>query len=71
MDEAAARIAALEAKNAELRRCLLPIEMGFAEAECIDEVISDDAVVMSFMGSGASDQVTAGMIRQALKNSPA
>lgn len=50
-----------------LRRCLLPLEMAFAEAEMVGEPIADDAVVLHFMGSGASDQVTAGEIRKALQ----
>lgn len=48
-----------------LRRIMLPMHMTMAEAECVDEPIPDDAVFLSFMGSGASDQVTAGEFRRA------
>lgn len=48
---------------AAINRVLLPIDMQFAQAECIDEPIPDEAVVLHFMGSGASDQVTAGEYR--------
>lgn len=56
----------LRAENDRLRRCLLPVWLGMAEAEMVGEPLSDDAVVLSFMGSGASDRVTAGEIRAAL-----
>jgi hypothetical protein len=42
----------------KMSRCLLPVTMGLAEAELIGEPPADDAVVLSFMGSGASDRVT-------------
>jgi hypothetical protein len=61
-----AEVEALRAENERLRRCLMPVMMMMAQAECIDEPLPDDAVVLSFMGSGASDQVTAGEIRAAL-----
>ena len=61
-----AHIEAQDATIARLRRCLLPVQMLMAQAECVDEPLSDSAVVLSFMGSGASDQVTAGEVRAAL-----
>ena len=61
-----ATIDAQDATIARLRRCLLPVQMLMAQAECVDEPLSDSAVVLSFMGSGASDQVTAGEVRAAL-----
>lgn len=61
-----ARVETLEADNGKLRRCLLPVQMVLAQAECVDDPLPDSAVVLSFMGSGASDQVTAGEVRQAL-----
>jgi hypothetical protein len=61
-----AEIEALQAENGRLRRCLLPLHMAFAQAEMVGEPIPDDAVVLHFMGSGASDQVTAGEVRAAL-----
>ena len=51
----------------QLRRCLLPVWMGIAECELVGEPLADSAVVLSFMGSGASDRVTAGEVREALK----
>jgi hypothetical protein len=61
-----ATIARMEVENGRLRRCLLPIHMGLAEAELSGEPVGDSVVVLSFMGSGASDQVTAGEVRAAL-----
>ena len=60
------RLDAVERERDALRRCLLPVWMGMAEHECVGEHLPDSAVVLSFMGSGASDQVTAGEIRAAL-----
>lgn len=40
--------------------------MTEAQAELADEPIPNSAVVLHFMGSGASHQVTAGDIRQML-----
>jgi hypothetical protein len=48
-----------------ISRVLLPINMILAQAECVDEPLADDAVLLSFMGSGASDHVTAGEYRVA------
>ncbi|CAN5950506.1 unnamed protein product [Sphagnum jensenii] len=61
-------IRAILAKNAKLRRCLLPVVMGIAEMELSGEPLADDAVVLTFMGSGASDRVTARDIREAFGN---
>jgi len=76
--EAAARITALEAREAELvgalgklQRVLLPVEMTLAQQECIDEPVPDSAVILSFMGSGASDSVTAGEYREAINTARA
>ena len=49
-------------------RIVLPIDMGLAQAECVDEPVADDKVVLSFMGSGASDRVTAGEYRAAVSD---
>lgn len=49
-----------------LARLMLPVQMAIAEAELVNEPHDDDVVVMHFMGSGASDQVTAGEVRKAL-----
>ena len=67
-DIAAAReeIGRLQRSNGALARCLLPVHMTLAERELVDDPVPDDAVVLCFMGSGASDNVTAGMIRAAL-----
>lgn len=64
--KALARIEALEAAVEKLLRCLMPVTMGLAQAECVDEPLADGSVVLSFMGSGASDQVTAGEVRAAI-----
>jgi hypothetical protein len=73
-----ARIAELEAKVKRLegalgsvRRLLLPVTMTLAEHECIDEPLPRDAVILSFMGSGASDHVTVGEYEDAMKLSAA
>jgi hypothetical protein len=50
----------------DLSRCLLPVHMSMAQHELVDEPLPDSAVVLHFMGSGASDQVTAGEVRMAL-----
>ncbi len=44
--------------------------MTEAEAELIGKPIKDDRPILSFMGSGASHQVTAGDIRAALASAP-
>jgi len=49
-----------------LSRCLLPVSMSLAQCELVDEPVPDGAVVLHFMGSGASDQVTAGEVRAAI-----
>ncbi len=63
---AQADVARLTAENSKLRRCLMPVWMTIAEHDMIKEPLPDDARVLSFMGSGASDFVTAGEIRAAL-----
>lgn len=65
--ERAAKVERLLIENEQLRRCLLPVWMGIAQADAIGEPIPDDTVVLRFMGSGASDQVTAGEIRAVLQ----
>lgn len=50
----------------KLGRVLLPIDLGLAQAELVGEPVPDSAVVLHFMGSGASDQVTAGEYRAAI-----
>lgn len=65
-----ATVARLEAENGRLRRCLLPVWMTLAEQEMVGERVPDDARVLSFMGSGASDFVTAGDIRAARDPQP-
>ena len=47
-------------------RLFLPIFMHLAEADLAGEPIKDEAVLFSFMGSGASDHVTVGEFRKAL-----
>jgi hypothetical protein len=49
----------------QLRRVLLPIEMQLAQAQLCRDAVADDAVLFSFMGSGASDHVTVGEFRRA------
>ncbi len=56
--------ALLEALSA-YRRVMLPIAMTLAQNELCNEPSADDAVLFSFMGSGASDQVTVGEYRKA------
>lgn len=52
-----------------LKRCLMPIVMSMAYEELTDgKTIPDDAVVLSFSGGGGGDFVTAGEIREAMKN---
>lgn len=51
----------------DLKRLMLPAFMSLAEAELVDEPVPDEAVVYHFMGSGASDSVTAGEFRKVLK----
>lgn len=48
-------------------RCLLPVSMAMAEAELTGQPFEDDQVVLHYSGCGASDQVTAGMVRAALR----
>ena len=55
----------------DLSRCLLPVHMGMAQAELVGEPMTDSTVVLHFMGSGASDQVTAGEVRKALADANA
>lgn len=50
----------------DLARLMLPVVMSMAEAELVDEPVADDDVMLHFMGSGASDQVTAGQVNRAL-----
>jgi len=49
-----------------LLRCLLPFQMAMAESELLGEAVPDNQIIIHFSGSGASDQVTAGMLRAAL-----
>lgn len=58
-------VAALVEAVSAYRRLLLPIYMSLAEREMVDEPLSDDAVLFSFMGSGASDHSTVGDFRKA------
>jgi hypothetical protein len=63
----AAEVERLRKQVSDLSRCLLPVWMGMAEMEMVDgKPPADDAVVLNFMGSGASDRVTAGEVRKAL-----
>jgi len=48
-----------------LMRLLMPIHMTLAEREMVDDPVPDTTVILSFMGSGASDMVTAGDFRRA------
>lgn len=54
------------AELAALLRCFLPFQMAMAESDLIGDDVPDDQVIIHFSGSGASDQVTAGMLRAAL-----
>lgn len=67
----AARIAALEGAVTALCRVLGPVGMTLAERECIDEPLPREAVILSFMGSGASDQVTVGEYEDAMREARA
>lgn len=49
-----------------LLRCFLPFQMAMAESALLGDDVHDDQVVIHFSGSGASDFVTAGMLRAAL-----
>lgn len=60
-----ARIEALEKALEKLDRILLPIVMTLAQRELVNNPVPDDAIILHFMGSGASDQVTAGEFREA------
>jgi hypothetical protein len=53
----------------KVSRLILPVTMTMAQEELAGEPIPDNEVVLHFMGSGASDQVTAGMIREAMNAS--
>jgi heptaprenylglyceryl phosphate synthase len=68
---AAATIRAAMGEVEQLQRCLLPVWMTIAEHEMAGEPLADDVRVLSFMGSGASDFVTAGEVRAAIKKGPA
>ena len=57
-------IAAFKQRVAELLRLFLPVEMSLAEMEMVAEKAQDEAVILSFMGSGASDSVTYGEYRR-------
>lgn len=61
-----AAIRNLVAEREGLRRCLLPVQMTLLERDLSGDPVPDNDVVLSFMGAGASDQVTAGEIRAAL-----
>ena len=49
-------------------RILGPVYMTLAQQECIDEPLPREAVILSFMGSGASDNVTVGEVEDASNN---
>lgn len=66
IDPAGETVGRLVAAVEQLARCLLPVHMTLVERDLIEEPVADDAVVLSFMGSGASDRVTAGEVRSAL-----
>ena len=63
LDAARVENARLHAENGNLRRLLLPVWMAIAERDMMEEPLADTAVVFSFMGSGASDNVTVADIR--------
>lgn len=69
--EAATTITELVSALEGMLRIVLPVEMGLAQAECVDEPVPDDKTVLSFMGSGASDRVTAGEYRAAVSDARA
>ena len=52
----------------DAHRIFMPTIMSLAEIELVDEPVKDDAVLFSFMGSGASDFVTVGEFRKALNS---
>jgi hypothetical protein len=66
IESMAGDIARLREALDKMGRCLLPVHMGLMQAVCVGDPLPDQAVVLSFMGSGASDQVTAGEVREAL-----
>jgi len=49
----------------QLLRIFLPIDMQMGQIEMAGEPAPDDAILFSFMGSGASDHVTVGEYRKA------
>jgi hypothetical protein len=59
-----------ERAEGALHRCLLPLQMEMAYRDLAGDPIPDEAVVLAFMGGGASDEVTAGDIRRALAPQP-
>lgn len=73
MDYAAYVVKAVNSHDAlvkslkEMKRVLFPIFMSLAERDLIEDPVPDDAVLFSFMGSGASDYVTVGEYRKALE----
>lgn len=62
-----AQVSEMTGERDRLKRCLLPVWMTMCESELVGEPMPDSFVVLHFMGSGASDQVTAGEVRAALK----
>ena len=64
--ELIAQRAALVEAVRDLARCLLPVHMSLMEREMVGDPVQPAAVVLSFMGSGASDSVTAREITDAL-----
>lgn len=61
------RVEAAHAAVNALCRVLGPVGMTLAQQECIGEPLPREAVILSFMGSGASDNVTVGELEDAME----
>lgn len=61
-----ARVATLQAQNDALARCLQPVLMELVARDLAGTPVPDAAPVLTFMGNGTSDVVTAGALRDAL-----
>jgi len=57
----------LQQQIAAFKRFTLPLFMSLAEREIAGDPVPDDAILFSFMGSGASDQTTVAHFKKALR----
>jgi hypothetical protein len=61
----AEELARMRAAVGKLRRVLMPVAMELHQAQLAGQELQPDTVLFSFMGSGASDQVTLEMFLEA------